>query len=1038
MPADELRPGLYEQVVTARLRALLRDLDHHDLVPEVQDLDPAEAPAILARHLARIVQRSLEAQPRRGGLARQISLINQLLELLAHHQPDVAADLAAEGTALYAVHPVDPFGEAQPIARPLIPLSVTDLLVNGDREPSVGNQIERELASADRIDLLCAFINWYGVRLLRDALAAAVQRGAPLRVLTTTYMGVTQRRALDALADLGAQIRVAYENHRTRLHAKAWLLHRDTGYTTGYIGSSNLSRSALLDGLEWNVRVSQIDTPAVLDKFRATFEEYWASDQFTRYEAERFDTEIARARAARVSEAPVATPLPRRLLDVTPTRWQEEALYQLQVERERHNRWHNLVVAATGTGKTVLAALDYRGLRAQLGPPLRLLFVAHRKEILQQSLGTFRDVLGLPSFGELFVAGRHPDEWDHVFASIQSLTAHDPAAIPPAHFDVVIVDEFHHAAAATYRRLLDHLQPAVLLGLTATPERADLQDITIRFDGRIAVELRVWTAIEEGWLCPFQYFGVPDTVDLSGLEWRRGGYVAEQLDQLLTGNDIRLRRILDQVNNVVPDPNSMRALGFCVSVAHAQYMAARFTDAGLPAKAVTGTTPANERDKALEDLKTGQLRALFSVEVFNEGVDVPELDTILLLRPTESATVFLQQLGRGLRWSPHSGKAVCTVLDLIGQQHRNFRWDLRLRALTGARSRTGVQRAIEDDFPFLPPGCRIVLDRVAKEQVLEHVRTSLRVTAPALAAELQSLGDVDLATFLAEAGLEPEDLYRTNRSLTTLRRTAGLPLPAPGPGEDTLVRGLGRLLHLDDPDHITLLSRLLAADRPPPLASLPDPQRRLVTMLLVDLWGSPALDRGWPAVWQALWAEPAVRRELRELLVVLEERAGHVPVRLGPGYDLPLKVHCRYSTNSVLAALGVPGQRIKGFREGVYWDADAGIDVFFVTLRKSEAHYSPTTLYRDYAISPELFHWESQSTTSVDSPTGQRYLTGSSRVLLLAREQRKDDHGRTMPYLLLGPATYVSHERDRPIAITWRLRQPMPPDFFGSATVVAL
>ena len=325
-------------------------------------------------------------------------------------------------------------------------------------------------------------------------------------------------------------------------------------------------------------------------------------------------------------------------------------------------------MAATGTGKTIVAAFDYRRL-AQDGPLPRLLFVAHRKEILTQSRDVFRSVLRDGAFGELFVDGHKPEEGRHVFASVQALAHVALDRIPPDSFDVVIVDEFHHAEAPTYRRLLEHLQPRELLGLTATPERSDGESVVKWFDGRIAAELRLWEALERGLLSPFQYFGVNDQTDLShaALDPRRlrAGRPREALHRK---RPTPATSSCEALRDRVLDTRRMRALGFCVSVAHAHYMAKRFNEAGIPARAVSADTGRDERDESLRLLRQREIGALFAVDLFNEGVDVPEIDTVLFLRPTESATVFLQQLGRGLRLA--DGKDCLTVLDFIGQQHR--------------------------------------------------------------------------------------------------------------------------------------------------------------------------------------------------------------------------------------------------------------------------------------------------------------------------------------------------------------------------------
>jgi superfamily II DNA or RNA helicase len=938
--------------------------------------------------------------------------------------------------------------------RPSVPLNQSDLLVNARGEPSVGYSLQREIPSADQIDLLCAFIKWNGLRVILPELQVHRAKGRPLRIITTTYIGATERRALDALEEIGADVKVSYETQSTRLHAKAWLLQRRSGFHTAYIGSSNLSRSALVDGLEWNVRLSAVTNSDILDKFAATFESYWQDPVFESYSAER-DGErlsLALARAAGGPNKRDDFSGPIALFDIHPYPHQREILESLDVARKRHDRHRNLVVAATGTGKTIVAALDYRalsreaqGARPGAGRP-SLLFVAHRKEILEQSLRTFRTVLRDGAFGELYVDGRRPDEWRHVFASVQSLSGVAHETIRPDHFDVVIVDEFHHAAARTYEKLLAHLQPKELLGLTATPERADGKSVLHQFGGRIAAELRLWEALDEQLLAPFQYFGIHDNVDLASIQWRRGGYDVAQLGKLYTGDDARARLVWQAVRDKVADPRAMRALGFCVSVSHAEFMADRFSRFGIPSRAVSADTRSEERADALRALRDGRVSALFAVDLFNEGVDVPEIDTVLFLRPTESATVFLQQLGRGLRHSPESGKSCLTVLDFIGQAHRHFRFDRRYRALTGT-TRAGVKRAVEDGFPFLPAGCSMQLDRVARDVVLRNIEQSVASTRLRLTEELRSLGrDVTLPQFLQEADLDLDDLYRLRgSSWTELRRGAGLPTASAGPDDSRLALALGQILHWDDPSRLRCYRSWLSASTSPDCESFSESERRIAIALAFALWGTA---RKWSDLQSALshlWKHDAYRAELAELLALLEERAPHLCEPLGSTIEgwthpVPLAVHSRYSLAEALIAFDRMNlERPYQIREGVLYDPTTRTDLFFVTLEKTESHYSPTTRYRDYAISPVLFHWESQSQTPASSPTGQRYIHHAeqgSHVLLFIRQRQKDGQ-LNVPYFFAGPARYVKHSGSKPMAIVWELARPLPGDFHTEAKLAA-
>jgi superfamily II DNA or RNA helicase/HKD family nuclease len=1028
--SGDLPAGLYETVVTGRLLERLAESPYD---AEQRRIDDADAPHVLSRHVAAVLENTLRST--NDGRAR-LGLVNEVLRVL-RREPEV---VVAPGQELLGLHvPVGP-GQPSPAgARPATPLTEAALLTNAQGEPNLGAELRSEIDTADGVDLLCAFVKWHGLRLLESQLSQLRERGVRLRVITTTYMGATERAALDRLArEFGAEVRIQYDAARTRLHAKAWMFRRSTGYDTAYVGSSNLSRAALLEGVEWNVRLSRIGTPTLLDRFAATFDTYWNDNSFEPYDPEvdrdRLDDALAEA-SGRRSHDRVTISLSG--LEVRPYPYQQQMLESLAVERLEHGRHRNLVVAATGTGKTVVAALDYRSLcDPTSGTRPSLLFIAHRREILEQSVRTYREVLADASFGELYVGGARPERWRHVFASVQSLTSYGITNIPPDAYEVVVIDEFHHAEAATYRRVINHLEPKELLGLTATPERADGADVRAFFDGRTAAQLRLWDALGADLLCPFHYFTVADGTDLRQIAWTRGRYDEGELNNVYTGNERRAEIVLRELQDKVLDPGSMRALGFCVSVAHAQFMAQTFNEAGVPALAVSGATPAAARDRALQDLRDRRLNVLFAADLFNEGLDLPDIDTVLFLRPTESATVFLQQLGRGLRRTP--SKAVLTVLDFVGHQRKEFRFDLKLRALTGL-TRRGLERDIEAGFPFLPSGCQIIMDRQSQAIVVENIRSQIANRWPQMVAELRAYGDQDLRSFLDESGLELADvLRRGQRSWTELRRDAGVEQRPSSTAEARLLKRVRAFAHVDDRPRAHAYTQLLAHESPS-YEDLSVHEQRLARMLFFSLWPDGGGFETYAEGLASLKPEAATREETSAIVDLAFDRARHVARDLtGELAEVPLKVHARYQREEVLAALDYASlkRRPTSFMQGVLHVPELNVDAFFVTLKKSEADYSPTTMYRDYPISPTLFHWESQSTTTVASPTGQRYVNGTSQVLLFVREQHQDEFG-TAPYLFLGPATYVSHAGEKPIAITWRLTYPMPADFFTSASVAA-
>ncbi len=530
------------------------------------------------------------------------------------------------------------------------------------------------------------------------------------------------------------------------------------------------------------------------------------------------------------------------------------------------------------------------------------------------------------------------------------------------------------------------------------------------------------------------------------------------LTNLLTANDAWANQVIARLDEHVEARGAMRALGFCVSIAHARFMERVFTKAGIPSKAVWSDTPDEERRAALTDLAARKLNVVFSVDLFNEGVDVPVVDTLLLLRPTDSPTLFLQQLGRGLRRT--EGKTVCTVLDFVGHHRKEFRFDRRFGALLGG-TRKELEQRIREGFPVLPAGCHMELDPVASEIVLRSIREAVPSTWPAKVAELRSIAQgresVSLAQYLEETGSDLDDVYSNGRSWSDLRAAAGLPLQPAGPEEQTLRRACGRLLHIDDMERIEGYRRLLAApslrgaqrdttlpslrgghrgaaDEAIPQRSVAPPSRdhRLLRMLISSLM-TEVKPRDMPLAdaTTLLWSHPQIRAELTELLDVLATRINHLVQPLTTHPDIPLQVHARYTRTEIMAAF-VPGNtaRAHPWREGVHWAKDERADLFAFTLDKTSGHFSPTTRYRDYAISRDLIHWESQSTTRADSKTGLRYQSHAAlgtSVMIFARH-RTDDRA----FWFLGPAAYVSHQGERPMAVTWRLRHQLPGDLFES------
>lgn len=1040
-----LRHGLYEQVINNQLSNELDKIE--EARKKVAPIDKAEAAKVLSQYLADVIQKGLDnISDKSGDISAQITLTNRIIDLIQHTTNE--ADFAAMGVDLRAeqllalLRDRDPLlaagKTASAMIRPETSIAQSSLFTGAIHEPQMFTELKKEIVSADRIDMLVSFIKWSGLRLLIDELRDFTQNGGELRIITTSYMGATDVKAIEELRQLpNTKIKVSYDTKRTRLHAKTYVFYRDTGFTTAYVGSSNLSNAAISSGLEWNVKVTKKDLPETIDKIAATFESYWNSNEFEYYSEDQKER-LARALKAEKyfdsNDAAVYT------MDITPYSYQQEILDRLEAERKVRGHNRNLVVAATGTGKTVISALDYKRFRKQNpDKPCRLLFVAHREEILKQSLYTFRAVLKDANFGELFVGSHRPEKITNLFMSIQTFNSQDFTAKTDAnYYDYIIVDEFHHAAAPTYQKLLAYYQPHILLGLTATPERMDGKSILTYFNDRIAAEIRLPEAIDRKLLCPFQYFGVTDEVDLSTLRWSAGGYDKEALSNLYTLSGAMANRRADLVVNAllkyVTDIDDVKGLGFCVSVKHAEFMCRYFNERKIPSMFLTGQSSSEERANAKRRLITGEVRFIFVVDIYNEGVDIPEVNTVLFLRPTESLTIFLQQLGRGLRLA--EDKECLTVLDFIGQAHKKYNFEDKFASLLSNATRS-VTREIGDGFVSVPKGCYIHLEKQAAKYILDNIRASYGNTA-GLVSRVASFEEdsgmkLTLANFLNHYHLDARAIYKYSTFARICAR-ADVIDDFDEPLEDAMKKAFARLAVIDSRRWISFLLDILPRLDNVDFATLSDIEKRMMQMLYITIWGKAVEDWNGDEVLDNLYAlsdSTVMRAELISLLEYRFEQIDFIDESVDLGFDCPLDLHCTYTRDQLLVAMDF--MKPATVREGAKWLADKQLDVFFVTLNKSDKDYSPTTMYNDYSINESLFHWQSQSTITDNSPTGQRYIhhkERESKVLLFVREFKADRiTGGAEAYTYLGTANYVKHQGSRPINIVWHLDRPIPAKF---------
>ena len=1059
MKKEDIRPGIYEQVINKDFDEGLSELDSR--FKEVTSIDTEESTTILTNYLQNVLRKGFaqiaDNAKKEEILSSQINFANKIIELIKDHTNDsdfAKSKIMPQGQELFArfdeTMTMRNVTAKSKMPRPETSLIETSLFTGAQNEPTMFGELKQEILSSNKIDILVSFIKWSGLRLIIDELAAFTKSGGQLRVIATTYMGATDAKAIAELSKLAnTKIKISYDTKRTRLHAKAYIFHRDTSYDTAYIGSSNLSNAAISSGLEWNVKITSHDSPATMRKVEATFESYWNSTDFEDYSAERYNHLVYAIAAERAHEFTEEKRVAYHFT-ITPFAYQKNILELLEAERTIRNNNRNLVVAATGTGKTVIAAFDYlRFCKQHRGCANRLLFIAHRAEILKQSLLCFRGILNDANFGDLFVGNNRPTQLDHLFMSVQTFNSQNwMNKTNRTTYDFIIVDEMHHGAAESYQKIFEYYQPKILLGLTATPERRDGKNILEYFGGHITAELRLPEAIERGLLCPFQYFGVTDTINLDNVSWKSGGYDKQELSNLYTLSshiaNKRADHVIRSIEKYTSDIAQIHGLGFCVSIAHAKFMAEYFTEHNIPSIYLTADSDDETRNSAKSKLEACEINFIFVVDLYNEGVDIPCVDTVLFLRPTESLTIFLQQLGRGLRLC--EGKDCLTVLDFIGQADRRYRFEEKFASLL-TKTHRSIKHEIEHGFQSMPHGCYIELERKAAEYVLDNIKSSLSTKQGIISKiddfRADSTLPLTLSNFLSYCAWDIRSFYRENlkSSFARLCVSSNAKDDFAEPDEKQLTSALPRIAAIDSRRWLGFLLQLL-----PNLDKIHDMkftevEQRMLQMLHFTIWQTSVENSKFESVEDSLFTlkqNPILLDEITEILQYRFDHIDFIDKTFNAGFACPLDVYCHYSRDQIFAAYDY--YKPNTIRQGVFYVEDKKTDIFMITLNKSEKAYSPSTMYNDYSMNEYLFHWQSQSTTSDTSPTANRYFhhkeTGN-KILLFVRENKKDISG-TAPYIFLGTANYVSHTGSKPIDIIWRLDNPIPARLLSATNKLAL
>lgn len=1036
-----MKNGIYEEIINNKI---LKEISNEELIIGKEKLDSEDAKTFLTQYIAEITKTALkcirdEITEPQEYLLKQVELCNDIIELLKQKlNEDEFEDLKITESAEVLTYVYDRMNNSNfnnQVIRPETSISRTSLFTGARKEPNLQEEIKREIFSADEICMLVSFIKWSGLRTILDELKLFTERGKKLKIITTSYMEATDFKAVEELSKLpNTEVKISYDTERTRLHAKSYIFKRENGFTTAYVGSSNMSNVAMTSGLEWNVKLSEKESFEIIAKINATFETYWNDSTFETFDNSEKNREYLRNALSKSKNNKTDMTFE---FDIKPYTYQKEILENLEAERKIFGRYRNLVVAATGVGKTVISAFDYKRFRDE-NPRARLLFVAHREEILKKSRDTFRYICKDLNFGELLVGNNKPESIENLFVSIQSLNSSKLIErTSPDFYDYIVIDEVHHGAAQSYKKLLEYYKPKVLLGLTATPERMDGEDITRFFDKKMAYELRLPEAIDNKLLCPFQYFGVSDFVDLSDLKWTRGGYEVSELENVYVFDTEKAkRRAQDIIKNTikyVDDIENVKALGFCVSIKHAEFMANEFNNAGIPSIALTGNSNDEIRKNAAKNLIDGNINVIFTVDLFNEGVDIPQINTILFLRPTESLTIFLQQLGRGLRIA--DGKECLTVLDFIGQSNKNYKFADKYRALIG-KTKKSVESYVKDGFVSLPKGCFIKLEKQAKEYVLRNIK-GLKNNKDVLIGKIKYFENdtgekLNLKNFLRYNNISLDEFYNGKRTFTRLCAEAEIIQDFQYENEEVLNKRIVNLLSMDSPKLIEFSRKYINNTD----MNLNKEDLILRNMLYYTFYVKNPDREGISSIKEGIEkiiSNKLIKEEILDILDVLYEKINCVPIKNSYDFICPLEVHCKYTQAQILAGLEYYREDFYGpMLEGVKYFKDKDLDIFFITLNKSEKDFSELTLYEDYAISENLFHWQSQHKDTENSKNVQRYVNSNGKVSLFVREY-KTENGKASPYIYLGECTHVSHQGNNPVSFIWKLKNNIPGKFISEA-----
>lgn len=940
-------------------------------------------------------------------------------------------------------------------------------LVNNTTERNLLDVLTDSIEDCKSFYFNVAFVSYSGVQLLLDSLKIAEDKGIPGKLITGTYLNFTDPKAVRRLMEFNnLDIRIFQASETQGFHPKAYIFEYET-YFKVIIGSSNLTNYALKSNIEWNLQVIAKETDDqshFLEYLKDSFNAIWDQchpntseilEDYGEYYTQVYKKDLIEEPQARQI---YTFPLPPRL---RPNSMQLKAVDALESLREKGAE-RALAVAATGTGKTYMAAFDVKEVK-----PYTMLFIVHRALILKKAMESFQKILKVPSDKIGLFTGNNKDYGASYLFSTNLSMSNNLHLFSPDEFDYIIIDEAHHATSATYQKIINYFKPRFLLGMTATPERSDDGNVYDVFDNNLAIDVRLREALGEGLLVPFHYYGITDQseIDLSD-DTLTPDQIAERLN--VTS---RVDFIIDRMNFYGYDGYKLKSLGFCITKKHAEFMATEFNKRGISSTYLTAESSEEERRVAIDLLENDdeKLSVIFTVDLFNEGVDIPSVNQVLMLRPTESPIIFTQQLGRGLR--KHESKGFLTVLDFIGNYSKSF---LIALALYGSRSvsKKEITHAVKHDFRSIPGPSNIRMDKIAKEQILNQLERENFYSLNYLKEDFQSFKNAlggrtpwTLQDYLTLEGA-PDPVLFFSKSVTSNRSNNYYQfLSIVEKGNDKVSKiisdwqfmeiysAYSALLPIKRPHDWAILELALeqeiftfeeALDRVSQYVEGDQQDSTLHALETFELQyadskeikGFKTLEKQYDGSYRfnsillKYVNHPTFNPILADLihygLLRYQIEQGHT------NYGMPfLKLYGEYSQREVGLMTNFRNTH-SSFRGSTLQEKKDGNSYFlFIDLHKEE-DIDESINYKDKFISPDQFQWESPNATRVSSKRGQELTNNVENDIMIHLFVRKYKtvNNVTQRYTYIGTADAISHQNEKPIEIQYKLHHKMPIDLY--------